>query len=329
MAADGSATTTNGVVSIVGNVVYVGNGSTADVAGSIDATDDGAGGRALRVNFSNDFTNPGFEDGLTGWTVLNQRIDLGVTAIDGCATIDTSTYPAPVTNQDNNAPATLGTLSTTAATTGSPTEGTHAADIRSAAMFTLAGFDVVHGPAIVSSDFDAAAGDKIYFDWRGVAGIDNYHVFGYVIDSGCNQLEVLDATGAGTSIWTTKETTIPTTGTYRFVFVSGTFDSTGGSGGGAAGAALLIDNVRVFGTTATDDIAQQVARKLHYSNASFDAAAARTVGVVAQSALSGTGFGSITVNIVPSSGAVPPGGSGGPGGPGGEDHGYLGVVPSR
>ena len=323
LAADVGAITTNGVVSIVGNVVYLGNGSTADVAGSVDGIDNGAGGRTLRVNFINDLANPSFEDDMTGWGVLNQRIDLGVTEIDACATFDTSTYPAPVTNADNNAPATQGALSTTAATTGSPTEGAHAADIRSLGMITLAGFDVVHGPAIVSSEFNASAGRKVYFDWRGVEGIDDYHVFGYVIDSDCNQLEVLDATGSGTSVWTTVETTRPTTDTYRFVFVSGTFDSSGGIGGGGAGAALLIDNVRVLGPTADDAVVQQVAHKLRYANSSFDVAAARTVDVTVQSAITGTGFAAITVNIVPAPVVVPPSP------PVLVDHGYLGVVPSR
>jgi hypothetical protein len=319
-----SADTTAGVVSVVGNAVHLGNGTTSDIVATIDATDDGDAGRALRVNFADEFVDAGFEDGLTGWTTADQRVDLGVTSIAGCTTVDTSTYPAPVTNEDNNAPSLAGTRSVVAVTSGSAPEGTHVAQVQVENMVTSASFDVVHGPAVYSSPFEADAGDKVAFDWRGIEGDDDYHVFGYLIDSGCNQTEVLDATGAGTSAWTTNETTIGVAGTYRIVFVTGTYNQFGGQG---AGATLLVDNLRIDGTVATDDVVQQIARKLHYENTSFSAEATRTVTMTAQSALAGTGFASITVNlelapVVPPPGGSPPGGSPG-------DDGFVGVVPLR
>ena len=73
LASVGSPDTTSGAVSVVGSTVYLGNGSSADVIGTIDATDDGAAGRTLRVNFADEFVNPSFEDGLTGWTVSSCR----------------------------------------------------------------------------------------------------------------------------------------------------------------------------------------------------------------------------------------------------------------
>ena len=152
----------------------------------------------------------------------------------------------------------------------------------------------MHGPAIVSSPFQVAAGAKIDFDWAGIEGDDDYHVFGYLVNSGCAQTEVLDATGAGTSAWATKETTIATAGTYRIVFVTGSFNQFGGQG---AGASLLVDNIRVEGAKSTDAVAQQIARKLRYANSFFAAAATRTVDVTAQSTLAATGFGTITVNL--------------------------------
>ncbi|MEO5840858.1 MAG: hypothetical protein ABIQ73_14805, partial [Acidimicrobiales bacterium] len=286
-----TASVATGVVSIVGSDVYLGNGTTADVVGSIDATDDGAAGRPLRVNFVDALesvvVNPGFENGLTGWTVMDQVIDLGVTNIASCPSIDTSTYPAPVTNSDNNPPSLGGIRSTTAATSNSPTEGTHAARIHVSDVVTLNAFDVVHGPAIFSSPFNAAAGDLIGFDWLGIEGFDDYHVFGYLIDSGCIQTEVLDATGAGSSGWATRATAIPTTGTYRIVFVNGTFNQFGGNG---AGASLIVDNVRLKDSTINDAVVQALGRKLQYANSSFSAATTRTVDVTAQSALAGTGF---------------------------------------
>ncbi|HUP71812.1 MAG TPA: hypothetical protein VM282_02080, partial [Acidimicrobiales bacterium] len=257
-----SVDTTSGVVSIVSGDVFLGNGVSADQIGSIDATDDGGVGRTLRVDFADEFVNPGFEDGLFGWTVMNQRIDLGTDNIAGCATIDTSTYPGLSTN-DDNAPFDGGVPIVTVETTGSPTEGTHAVQLKADPMFVDADGDVVHGPATFSSAFELDAGAKIAFDWRGIAGIDDYHVFGYLLGSACNQIEVLDATGDTTSVWTTSETTVLLADTYRIVFVNGTFDAELGK---AAGASLLVDNIRAEGPTVTDDVVQQIARKLQYFN---------------------------------------------------------------
>lgn len=302
----GSPVTTNGVVSVVGSSVYLGNGSGADIVGSVNGTSDGQSGRTLRVDFTSAFTNSSFESGaLTGWTAVNQRVDLGVTSIAGSTTVDTSTYSGTsAPNQDNNSPASLGSLTTTVQT-DEKSDGTYALRLQSSGMTTAQGYDVVHGPAVYSSPFEAAAGDTIYFDWRAFMGDDNYHVFGYLLDQSGNQLEVLDATGAGTTSWTTKATVIPSSGTYRFVFVSGTYDA---SGGKAAGASLIIDNVRVYGTKATDDVAQQIARLLQYANSSDNPAASRTVTVTAVST-TGTGTGSVALAVTgvddpPSFGAI-------------------------
>ncbi|WP_372595599.1 hypothetical protein, partial [Actinotalea sp.] len=290
-----SPVTTDGVVSVVDGSVYLGTGSGADVIGSIDGSSDGAAGRTLRVNFTSAFVNAGFEEGsVDGWTALNQQIDLGVTQIAGSTTVDTSTYPGAVPNADNNVPMWLGNLSTTIQG-AVVSDGSYALQLESSGMTTSQGYDVVHGPAVYSSPFLASAGDSIYFDWRAYAGDDDYHVFGYLLDQDGNQLEVLDSTGAGTTAWTTKETVIPASGTYRFVFVAGTFDA---SGGQAAGARLVIDNVRVYGTKAVDVVVQQIARLLTYANSSDNPAPSRTVTVAATS-VNGTGSAGITVAITP------------------------------
>jgi hypothetical protein len=292
---DGVADTTDGVVSVVGSSVYLGNGTTADAIASIDGIANGEDGADLRINFTSEFTNAGFETGdLTGWTALTQQIDLGVTEIAGCTTVDTSTYPGDVTNEDNNVPDTLGTL-TTPIVSDVVSEGTYALRLQSSGMNTLVGFDVVHGPAVYSSQFEAAAGDTIYFDWRAYAGSDDYHVFGYIIDESCTQTELLDATGPGTTAWATEPTVIPADGTYRFVFVSGTFDA---SGGEAAGASLYIDNVQVFGNKATDAVAQAIARKVTYVNTDEEAVGpTRTLDITVQSVAEGSATGSVTINV--------------------------------
>ena len=286
---------TAGTVSIVGSSVYLGNGSTADPVGSVDATRNGQGGQPLRVNFTSAFNNPSFESAnLTGWTAINQRIDLGVTPINGIVPTDSSTYPANTRNQDNNAPTRPGSYTSTIQ--GGASAGSYALQLTSSGMTTAVGCDVVHGPGVYTAPFEAAAGDKIYFDWRAFAGADSFHVFGYIVDQDGVQTEVLDRTGPGTTPWAAQETIIPTSGEYRFVFVAGTHDATCGL---AAGASLQIDNVRVYGAKATDDIAQQVARMLLYSNTSDTPPATRTVTITASSAADGSGSGQVAITIAP------------------------------
>jgi hypothetical protein len=99
---------------------------------------------------------------------------------------------------------------------------------------------VVHGPAIYSAPFSVTAGRQITLDWKAFRASDDFHVFGYLLNvDTCAQTEVIDATG-GSQEWTTTSVAIPSAGTYRFVFVSGSYDY---SWGGAAGAYMYIDNI--------------------------------------------------------------------------------------
>jgi hypothetical protein len=111
---------------------------------------------------------------------------------------------------------------------------------------------VVHGPAIYSAPFTVGAGRQISLDWKAVDNSDDFHVFGYLLNTDtCTQTEVIDATGLSQD-WTTSAVEIPTAGTYRFVFVSGTYDQ---SWGGAAGAFMYIDNIvqsAIFSTPGVD-----------------------------------------------------------------------------
>jgi len=306
----GTPSADDGVVTIVGGEVYLGDGSTAEAIGVVDPVYDGQNGTKLRVNFTSPFTNPGFEnpdDGELGWTSMEQWIDLGVTEIAGFTTQDTSTYPSgdpgglsfPWTdpNEDNDEPFSP-TFVVETTTDGEPTEGTTALRLWSS-LQTAGGCDVVHGPAVYSDEFNASNGDSIYFDWRAFAGSDAYHVFGYIIDESGNQTEVLDAythDTNGSTNWATKETVIPSDGTYRFVFVAGTFDATCGQ---AAGAQLLIDNVQVFGNKVDDSAVQALGWGLQYENTSDDPDTVRTVTVTARDADGETGSDDITINITP------------------------------
>ena len=97
-------------------------------------------------------------------------------------------------------------------------------------------------------------GDTMSFDWRAQGGGDAYDVYAYLlnVDTGAT-VEILNDTGAtpgATTNWQSESVTITDEGTYRFVFVGGTFDATGGR---AAGAQLFVDNIVATTTITTYD----------------------------------------------------------------------------
>lgn len=302
-----TADTTAGVVSIVGDAVYIGTGSAAEVIGAVDPARNGADG-SLRVTFTSPFANPSFEgsEEIEGWTALADRVDLGVTEIAGFTSIDRSTYAglnqgypaAYIPVNDDDAPY-AGAIYSVNLNSADASDGGHSLEL-SSMMTTSGSCDVVHGPAVYSDPFTAAANDKIYFDWRAYYGGDNFHVFGYILNTVTGeQTTVLDATGDNyaAAAFQTKETTIPANGTYRFVFVGGTHDF---SCGQAAGARLLIDNVRVYGSKVTDEVVTAIGHKLRYASTSDDPASTRTVKItVADQGGSETASGEVDIDITP------------------------------
>lgn len=208
-----------------------------------------------------------------GWTVMNQVIDLGVTRIAGCTTTDTSDYtslrdllnqaPAgydPISRADSPPPEwdRDPAFSATVVDGGSIAdfEDEETGDIYDLARegrvleitSDLAAEDgpeeyygyVVHGPAVYSNIFTSDFGRQLSFSWAASGASDDFHVFGYLLNTAtCEQTEVVDATGLA-SEWQESIVNVPDDGTYRFVFVGGTFDQ---SFGGAAGGTLWIDSV--------------------------------------------------------------------------------------
>ncbi|MGY6501185.1 MAG: fibronectin type III domain-containing protein [Acidimicrobiales bacterium] len=290
---------TAGVVSIVGTAVYLGNGTGADPVGSVDPVRNGVAGQPLRVNLASGFTNGGFETGtLAGWTAMNQRIDLGVTSIAGFVSQDHSTYPSDAIHHDDIAPF-MG-ISHHATWVDPPAnEGLHALTLSTFAYFAHH-HQVVHGPAVYSDTFAASAGDPVSFDWR-VQGSDGFHVFGYLLDQDGAQTTVLDAVSQSvghSTPWTTEHIVVPSTGTYRIVFVGGVYNHGEPDGSEPAGDAyLMIDDVRAGGPGVDDGVAQQIARSVTYTNTSYDPPAQRTLTVTARSSSHGTGTGTVTIDV--------------------------------
>ena len=242
-------------ITFVNNAVYY-NGT---IIGSIDAVNNGTNGKPFRVNFLSNFENPSFENGLTGFTQLNQRINLGTDKINGWPT-PAYTRGAPVPDNDDNAPISSNFLITTESS--DKTEGTVSLRLNSS-MTTAKGFDVVHGPAVYSATFEASAGDKIYLDWKAEYVNDDYDVVGYILNVETGAITKVIESNGQIANWSTASATIPVNGKYSFVFVAGTFDA---SGGRAAGASLYIDNIKVFGNKVNNTVASALIKQITYES---------------------------------------------------------------
>jgi len=196
------------------------------------------------------FTNGDFESGalnssaITGWTFGNTRVTLdGNTQIGGWPTPMDATKPAP--SGGDAVPMTRGTFSSKLTSQVSPNGGALSAELSSTGV-SVQGYGIAHGPYLISNDpIKIRAGESVSFDWSASGGLDAYDVYAYLlnVDDG-STVKLLDVSGNGTSMtapWTTVSKQVTQSGRYKFVFVSGTFDATGGT---AAGAKLFVDNVK-------------------------------------------------------------------------------------
>lgn len=211
---------------------------------------------------------------VTNWTIVGagidnrngpypDKIDLGVTVLGGCVSQDTTDYAAIAAtalnpslaiwrDDDSFNPRGLNTsnwLTTEANVTSTMASGVPIVAGNNVLYMNNmeyggSAYRVIHGPAVVSDVFSAEAGDVISFDWYAQYVRDNFAILGYLLDtSTCTQTEIVDETGSVISGWQNSRITIPaTSSTYRFVFVNGTFDQSGGTN---SGATMYIDNISV------------------------------------------------------------------------------------
>lgn len=183
----------------------------------------------------------------TGWTITNSRVKLdGTSQIAGWPTPTDTTIPVNTNGTtgpgESTALSTAGTMSSVVvAATGNAAGGAKCLQMDSSGMTVAQAYGIVHGPYLVSNTAVAiTAGESVSFDWKAQGGSDWYDVYAYLlnVDDGTT-VELLNSTGATTG-WTSVTKTVPTTGNYKFVFVSGTYDY---SGGRALGARLFVDNI--------------------------------------------------------------------------------------
>lgn len=192
------------------------------------------------------YTNGDFESGLvgdtssSGWTASNARVTL-----DGNSQIGGWPTPTDITKPNNSAGDTVamtsGNFSSQLVTSTDPSRGSQSFQLQSTSAGVASGFGILHGPVIISNNATPLkAGDSVSFDWQAQGGQDSYDVYAYLLDvNNGSTVKMLDATGTS-SAWATQTVTVPQEGNYKFVFVSGSYDQTGGR---ALGARLFVDNI--------------------------------------------------------------------------------------
>jgi hypothetical protein len=195
------------------------------------------------------FNNLGFEQGISGWTVADTRIRFG--GLSTLAGFPTPTDPNPTQygSGDASSVGQLPSFRYTLDTVDKPPLG----QVQSMHLYMgdpisgiVNSYAAMYGPAIYSNFFvNFNSGDSCSFDWKALPGADAYTIFAYMVekDTGAyiNLLRSWGATNTSGTTWTTSTTNIPTTGAYKFVFVAGSWDSTGGT---VIGGQMLIDNIR-------------------------------------------------------------------------------------
>jgi hypothetical protein len=115
---------------------------------------------------------------------------------------------------------------------------------------------------ISNQSVNMPVGSEISFNWRANAGGDAFDVYAYLLrtdTAGAGQtIEILNEWGQN-GVWETRRITISVAGDYRFVFISGSYDETGGR---ALGARLEITNVQVAVLFSADECALACAQNI-------------------------------------------------------------------
>jgi hypothetical protein len=186
-----------------------------------------------------------------GWTIYKEQVKMnGLSIILGTPTPNDATKPA-ISPGDNTSTSVL--FFNAELTNNLPDE--YSEPVRSVRMVTLGQIDpygIAHGPYLVSNTpVTLNENDKVSFQWRAQGGSDAYDVYSYILNiSNGEYIELLNATGdaatTGTE-WQKVEHTITASqiGQYYFVFISGSYDSTGGT---VINASLYVTDVQVIKT---------------------------------------------------------------------------------
>lgn len=182
-----------------------------------------------------------------GWTVYKKQVRLnGLDTILGYPTPTDNLLPNPTPG--DNVTGTGFTYTALLTVDLPPGVGT-AQSIRMISNGTSPSFGIVHGPYLVTNtEVELEEGDIISFWWKAEGGDDAFDIFSYLLNiSNGSRIDLLNQTGEFTGASTpwaevTKTITAAEVGNYKFVFVSGSYDFTGGT---ALGASLYVTVVQI------------------------------------------------------------------------------------
>ncbi len=186
-----------------------------------------------------------------GWNIYEERFILGSTLVSGWLSSNADNEPANPSPDYTSPVSTSVTRATYRAALSSDVPDTSAG--RSLHLYsegiTVTGYGVVHGPYVVSQNaVSLAEGDTVSFKWKSEGGDDAFDSYAYLLNiNNGTQLELLDVTGADArdeTSWASAGLTIPSgaAGDYKFVFIAGTYDATGGT---IAGGSLYLTDIQV------------------------------------------------------------------------------------
>jgi flagellin-like hook-associated protein FlgL len=175
-----------------------------------------------------------------GGTVTLTGSDLAT----GAGNLTIETLKTPPGTEDSARPLGFGTLGDDSETGFSIENGYIKLDTGS--LTSANGYDIVHGPYLVSSEAkEINAGDKVKFDWKASGTNDSFDIFAYLVDVDTGATEIIlneTQSPAGSTNWATVSHTVQTSGNYKYVFINGTYDDTGGK---LLGAEMYLDNIYI------------------------------------------------------------------------------------
>jgi hypothetical protein len=314
--------TANGAISVVGSDVFLGDGTTTKRIGSIDAVENGQNGQPLKILFSSPLPNAGFEEGESDWTVVDAEYG------DNAGEIEFDGYTVPLATDSAYSGGTGtvniqlpdGTTFNGSVADGQGIDGSKALFLQSGgsiqrddqdamAGFKPDGYGSIHGPYATSSVITVEAGDSISLEFKAVGSGDDYEVFGllrkvkvdgsgnFIDDSlvSGNNVVLFAERGEDTGGYKTVTKAGLDAGNYRFEFVGGTYD---GSGGLVVGSNLYVDNIRLIsGTGVNDSVVSTIARQVQYESTDNDTPPSRTVTIEAVNQNGESSTDTITLDI--------------------------------
>jgi flagellin-like hook-associated protein FlgL len=216
-------------------------GEQITILGSQLGATDGADNIVVNGNAASvSVSATGGSDYTAGGTVTLSGSDLA----SGAGNLSIKTLKIPPGTEDSARPLSFGTLGDDSATGFSIENGYIKLD--TGTMTSVNGYDIVHGPYLVSSEArEIDAGDKVNFDWKASGTNDAFDIFAYIVDVDTGATEILlneTQSPAGSTNWATVSHTVQTSGNYKYVFINGTYDDTGGK---LLGAEMFLDNIYI------------------------------------------------------------------------------------